>query len=127
MDGKHLNNEEKLEAIYKMTLENHDMLKSLRRQQYFSTFARIFYWLVVLGALGGAYYYVRPVIALLSENSGKIQEGFNQLETLKNQLPETRILNQVIQGLQKSAVGGTATISDGPVEGFEVVPATTTP
>jgi hypothetical protein len=125
MDGKHLNNEEKLEAIYKMTLENHDMLKFLRRQQYFSTAGRIFYWTVMLGALGGAYYYVRPVVNILSHNSGKIEEGFNQLETLKNQLPETKIFNQLLQGLQKSA-GSPETSQPSPVEGFETVSSTTT-
>jgi hypothetical protein len=124
MDGKQLNNEEKLNEIYRLTLENHDMIKSLRRQQYFSTAARVLYWLVVLGAIGGAYYYVRPVIGLITANSGKIEESLNQLEVLKNNLPETKMLNQLFQGLQKSVVDPSVGKTE-ELEGFEVVPVST--
>jgi hypothetical protein len=125
MLGKRLNNEEKLDAIYEMTLENHHMIKSLQRQQYFSTAARIFYWLVILAALFGAYYYIRPIVLMISENKGRVEDGINQLETLKNQLPETGVINQLIDGLQKSATGFSPNEKE-KVEAFEVVQATTT-
>jgi hypothetical protein len=32
MLGKNLNNEEKLDAIYRMTLENNEILRTVRRQ-----------------------------------------------------------------------------------------------
>ncbi len=102
MNDRNVSNEDKLNQIYEMTLENHEILKTIRRQQYFSNAVRLLYWLVILGALGGAYYYIRPFIAVLTENSGKIEETMVQLNLLKNQLPEAKLLNQLIEGFQKT-------------------------
>ncbi len=102
MLGKNLTNEEKLDAIYEMTLENHEVLKTIRRQQYFATAGRLLYWLLVFGVIGGAYFYVLPMIESLSSNSSKFTETFIQLNQLKDQLPEARVLNQLMEGLQKS-------------------------
>jgi hypothetical protein len=109
MLGKDLNNEEKLEAIYAMTLENHDILKTIRRQQYVSGTFRVLYWLLVLGALGGTYFYIRPFVTLLSDKSSTIEEKFTQFNQLKNNLPEAKIIDQVIQVLQKPSVATTTT------------------
>ena len=73
-----MTNEEKLEAIYKMTLENHEILKTIRRQQYLSNFGRILYWLVILGALGGTYYYLKPLLSIFTSNPEAIEERMNQ-------------------------------------------------
>lgn len=100
-----MTNEEKLNAIYEMTLKNHEILKTVRRQQYFASFMRILYWLVVLGFIGGAYYFLAPVISLITGgNFSQFGNTLLQLDQLKNQLPETKVLNQVIEGLQKSSV-----------------------
>ena len=77
--SKHLNNEEKLEAIYEMTLENNDILRVIRRQQYFANFFRALYWLMVLGAIGSAYYFVKPVVQSFSTNSDKLEETYSQV------------------------------------------------
>ncbi len=105
MLGKNLTNEEKLDAIYEMTLQNHEVLKTIRRQQYLATAGRIFYWLLILGFVGGSYYYLRPVIGMITGNSSKIEETFKQLESFKNQIPENNVLNQMMEGLQKSDTG----------------------
>lgn len=102
MLGKNLTNEEKLDAIYEMTLENHEVLKTIRRQQYFATAGRLLYWLLILGVVGGTYFYLRPVIDFMTTNSSKLTETFLQLNQLKDQLPEARVLNQLLEGLQKS-------------------------
>ena len=103
MLGKNLTNEEKLDAIYEMTLQNHEVLKTIRRQQYLATAGRLFYWLLILGFVGGTYFYLRPMIESLSANSSKLKETFMQLDQLKNQLPETKMLNQMMESLQKTA------------------------
>lgn len=108
MLGKNLTNEEKLDAIYEMTRENHEVLKTIRRQQYFSTITRLLYWLIVLGLIGSTYYYVRPFIGLLTNNAANIEEKFMQFNQLKSQLPDSKIIDQVIQGLQKSAQTSTS-------------------
>lgn len=98
-----MNNEEKLDAVYQMTLENNDILRTIRRQQYFANALRALYWLVVLGAVGGAYYFVRPVVTTLSGNSGKIEEVYSQL---RNQLPEKKLLDKVMDALKAGNATG---------------------
>jgi hypothetical protein len=95
-----LNNEEKLDSIYEMTLENNEILRTIRRQQYFANSLRFLYWLVVIGALGGAYYFVRPLIITLSNNSSKIEETVGQFNQLRSQLPETKLVNQLIESVK---------------------------
>ena len=105
MHIKDLTNEEKLDAIYEMTKENHEILRTIRKQNYFSTAFRVLYWCVVLGFIGGAYFYVRPFIGMISGNSSKIEEALTQLNQLKETLPEAKVLNQVLEGLQKVKPG----------------------
>ena len=105
-DPNTLTNEEKLNAIYSMTLENYEVLRTIRRQQYFATILRLLYWLLVLGALGGTYYYVRPFIGLFTNGSSSIEEKILQFNQLKNQFPEAKMINQVIEGFQKSPPSG---------------------
>ncbi len=99
-----MTNEEKLDAIYEMTLQNHEVLKTIRRQHYFSSILRILYWLLVFGFIGGAYYFLGPIINTFTGGSSSVGNTLLQLDQLKNQLPEAKMLNQVIDGLQKSSV-----------------------
>lgn len=103
MNPRHLTNEEKLDEIYELTLENHKMLKSIHRQTYFANALRVVYWLVIIGALGGAYYFVRPFVGLLSRNPTQVDQTVSDITTLKNQLPEAKLINQILEGLKKSA------------------------
>jgi hypothetical protein len=97
-----LSNEEKLNEIYELVHENHRILKSVYRQQSFATIFRIIYWLAILGALGGAYYYISPLVRFISGNSGKAEETLNDINQIRNQLPEGRLLHQFLDGMQKS-------------------------
>ena len=99
--SKDLNNQEKLEAIYEMTIENNEILRTIRRQQYFANALRVLYWLMVVGAIGGAYFFVKPIVSSFTENSGKIEETYTQL---RGQLPETRLLNQIMEALKPKEV-----------------------
>ena len=95
-----MTNEEKLDAIYKMTLENHEVLKTIRRQQYLATAGRLFYWLIVIGVIGGAYYYVKPFVDRFTVNPAQAQEALNQFDRIKNQFPETKVFNQILEGFK---------------------------
>ena len=114
MLGKDLTNEQKLNEIYKMTEENNEILRTIRRQQYFSNFLKVVYWLVILGFLGGAYYFVRPFISVFTGDSTKVEEKINQFNQMRNQLPETKLINSFFRGMQPKEEGG-ATTTDGGV------------
>jgi hypothetical protein len=96
---KNLTNEQKLEAMYELTVENHEILRTIRRQYYFSNAFRIFYWLVILGAIGGAYIYVRPLIEVFTNNSHKIESSFSEL---KNNLPEAMVFSEFMEAVKKA-------------------------
>ena len=122
--SKDLNNEEKLNAIYEMTLENNDILRVIRRQQYLANALRLLYWLIVLGAIGGAYYFVRPVVQNLSNNSGKIEETYSQL---RSQMPETKLFEQIMDSLKtKDTTVKPAQNSDSGMPDNGVIDASTT-
>ena len=116
---KDLNNQEKLSAIYEMTLENNSILRTIRRQHYFSNFLSSLYWLMVIGVIGGAYYFVRPVVTAISNNSGQVEETINQFNQIRSQLPETKLINQVMKGLKTK----TATSTDGQMPDNGVIEA----
>ncbi len=104
-----LNNQEKLEEVYHMTLENNEILRSIRRQQHISNAFRFLYWLIILGALGGAYYYIRPAVNAITDNKQKIDSTLQQFNELRSQLPESKLINQVLEGLNPSSSNGTST------------------
>ena len=111
MKGTDLTNQEKLEEIYEMTRENHDVLLGIRRQQYVANAFRFLYWVVILVSLGGAYYYIRPFIESVNENRIKVDETLSQFNQLRAQLPETKLLEQIMQGI-KNATGGSSTAAE---------------
>ena len=125
-----LTNQEKLEQVYAMTLENNNILRSLRKQQYIANTFRVFYWLIILGTLGGVYYYIRPVLNGITNNNNKVQDTLNQFETVRDQLPETKAVNQFFNFLKKSAetsvVAPVDTATSTPVE-TPIAGTTTTP
>ncbi len=101
--SENLNNQQKLEEVYHMTMENNEILRSMRRQQHIANAFRLFYWVVILGALGGAYYYIRPAINTLSENKQQVDSALKQFNELRSQLPETKVIQEVINGLKASS------------------------
>ena len=101
MFGKHMTNEEKLDAIYKMTLENHEVLRTIRRGQFVGSFIRIIYWLVVLGVIGGIYYYIKPMITTLGEKSANIETTLRGLGQLKANMPDASAINKILGGAKE--------------------------
>jgi hypothetical protein len=93
MQQPDLTNQEKLEEVYAMTMENNEILRSIRRQQNIGYFFKIFYWIVILASLGGAYYYVKPIVNAFT-GSGSASETIKQFNQLRSQLPEAKLIDQ---------------------------------
>lgn len=98
-----LTNQEKLEEVYKMSLENNEILKGMRKRERVANFFRIFYWTVIIGAFLGVYYYISPLISVVISNKTKIEEG---IKTLPNIFPELRTLNTVFDSLKNQIPQG---------------------
>ena len=53
---------EMLKKTLELTQENNQMLQSIRRGIFWSRIMRIIYWVVIIGAALGAYYYISPYV-----------------------------------------------------------------
>ena len=83
-----------------MTEENNKILRGLRRTQYVSSVFRILYWTVIIASLGGAYYFVKPLISSFAGEASSLSE---QVNSLKVQFSEAKKLQQMLQG---QGIGG---------------------
>ena len=59
----------------KITKENNKMLRKMRRSLWIGNVTRILYWVIIIGASLGAYYYLQPYIDSAKETLGQIQSG----------------------------------------------------
>ncbi len=75
-----------LERTYKLAEENSRMLKSLYRASMWSRATTIFYWLVIIGATFGAYYFIEPYLDLVRGLAGTASGGLQNLSDLSDLL-----------------------------------------
>lgn len=97
-----------LEDLYKLSLENNKILRSLRRHQRIGLFFTILYWGIIIASLLGAYYYIRPVVGALTNNNQQVQSTLDQFEALRAQLPEAQMFENFFQKFR----GGQATTTE---------------
>ena len=53
---------EMLKKALELSRENNKMLQSIKRSMFVGRIFRIVYWIVVIGAAIGAYYYIEPYL-----------------------------------------------------------------
>jgi hypothetical protein len=94
MSDSDLTNQEKLEEVYRITLENNHILHKIQSRDRIAMTFRIVYWLVILGVLGGAYYYVRPFVDSIRESNSRANGVMEQFEQLRSQFPEARAFQE---------------------------------
>lgn len=97
LDPSNLTNQEKLEQVYEMTVENNKILRSLRTQQHIANFFRFIYWMVIIISLGGAYFYIKPIISAFTTSGSNIDQTFKQLNELRSQIPEARLFDKMLK------------------------------
>ena len=92
MSASNPNNQEKLEEIYRLTIENNHLLHNIQSRDRIALVIRVVYWLAILGALGGAFYYIRPIFEGIVGANSQAQGMFQQFESLRSQFPESKVL-----------------------------------
>ena len=109
-----LTNQEKLEEIYKLTVENHDILTGMRGREKLANALRVFYWIVVIGAIGGVYLYIRPALDLITSNKNKIEGTLQRFEQLRDSFPETRAINNLVNSFKATSTETSTTTNTQP-------------
>jgi CHASE3 domain sensor protein len=107
-----LTNQEKLEEVYKLTLENNHLLHKMQSRDRIAYIFRVIYWLIILGALGGAYYYIRPAFEAIKQSNTHAEGVIQQFEQLRSQFPETKAFQQIFDRIKESS----STVDDTPAE-----------
>jgi hypothetical protein len=102
MSDSDLTNREKLEEVYRLTVENNHMLHKIQSRDRIAIILRVVYWLVILGALGGAFYYVRFFFGELVSGNSQAAGMFQQFENLRSQFPETKAIQQFMEQFEPS-------------------------
>jgi len=82
--GMNPNEKELLEKTYEMAKENNHILKGIRRTNRWSTFFRIFYWIVIIGISVGAFYYIQPYINPILKAYSSLQSNISNIGSVVN-------------------------------------------
>lgn len=53
---------EMLKKTLELSQENNKMLRSIKRSMFWGRITRIAYWIIIIGAAIGIYYYIEPYI-----------------------------------------------------------------
>ena len=85
-----MSSEEKslLERTYKMTEENNEILKSIRRNTRIGTAMRIFYWIVILGLSFGAYYFIQPYLETMTGLYNNVSGNVDSVKNVTGQITD---------------------------------------
>ncbi len=107
-----LTNQEKLEEVYRLTLENNHLLHKIQTRGRITTIFQIIYWLAIVGALGGAYLYVKPFYEALRSDNSKAKSFLQQFEQLRSQFPETKAFQNLFQQIKDGSATETMPTDD---------------
>ncbi len=89
-------NQEKLDELYELSQENNEILRSLLRREKFATYMRLIYWLIIIGAVFGLYYYVEPVINYVSNNSSGLRDFLDAINSKTSNFPEVSKIKEIL-------------------------------
>ncbi|MEK7184887.1 MAG: hypothetical protein AAB683_02005 [Patescibacteria group bacterium] len=58
------------DRMYKVTVENNEILKSIRRTNRISMIVKTIYWGIIIGLSIGAFYFIQPYIDFMTNALG---------------------------------------------------------
>lgn len=85
-----------LEENLELSKENNELLKKVRNTQKLAQIYRIVYWVVIIGASYGAYYFVQPYVGGILNVYGGGAESSNM-----DGIPDLNSIQGLLQSLQK--------------------------
>lgn len=91
----------RLKGIEEKLEKNHELLVRIRRVQRNSQLFKVFYWVLILFATFGAFYYIQPYLSQLLETYTGIQTTQEQMKT---SMPSASNLNSILdqfKGIQQ--------------------------
>lgn len=71
-----------LNKTYELSKENSHILKGIRSSNRWSSFVRVLYWIIIIGASVVAYYYIQPYIDTAIKAYQSIQKDLNSVKSI---------------------------------------------
>ena len=72
--------EKKVQKALDLAEENNTMLRKMRRSMRIANVVRVIYWVVIIGAAIGAYYFIQPYIEGAQTIYNDIDEKFSAVD-----------------------------------------------
>jgi len=94
-------NQEKLDEMYEMVIENNEILHSLLRREKFAMYMRLLYWIIIICAVFGLYYYIQPVINYITTNITGFEGLFNDINQKADNIPEVSRIRELLETFKK--------------------------
>lgn len=73
---------EMLRKALELSQENNKMLHSIKRHLFIGRILRIVYWIIIIGAAIGIYYYIEPYLASIRGAYGSIKTDLQEIGNL---------------------------------------------
>lgn len=71
-----------------LTKENNEILKKMHRGAVWGRVFRVLYWVIVLGAMFGAYYILQPFLDSLLDAYTSLMGGVESIQSISDSLPD---------------------------------------
>jgi hypothetical protein len=71
----------KLQRALELSEENNKMLKKLVRSMRWARLVRTIYFLIIIGASVGVFYYLEPILGQILATYGTFQESINNIKS----------------------------------------------
>jgi hypothetical protein len=68
-----------LKRVLELSQKNNRMLQSIQRSMFWSKVYRYIYWIIIVGAAIGAYYYLEPYIDGVLQVYGSVKENVTNI------------------------------------------------
>lgn len=98
------NKDTTLQEILRLTQENNEMLRFMKRREEIGTIFKVIYWGLILASAYGAYYYVQPYLNLMVQNLQILSSSTESLQSVLKQtegLQDTQNLKGILDTLLK--------------------------
>lgn len=71
-----------MDELVRLTKENNKMLRSLKTHANVGLTMKVLYWVIVLGFVFGAYYYLQPIMDLFTGNANTTDEAVSRFSEI---------------------------------------------
>jgi len=80
---------ELLKKSIELSEESNKILRSMRRATRWNNVFRVIYWIVILGAAFGAYYFIQPYVSAVTDAYTGIKSDINSVKDATSKVPNT--------------------------------------